>query len=162
MSKKLNNSSPTPKSYWSILNWFLKNIKKTSIPPIFHNDKVIFKKDIPAIIKSLDPNKSQGWNISVKMIQTCRESLALPLKMIFEIALNDDNWWLIEGNIATICKKDLKNMLKSYYPICLFQKFANVFETTIFMSMFEHFIENELSVFATMVFFQVILTLLNS
>ena len=91
MSKKLNNSSPTPKSYWSILNWFLKNIKKTSIPPIFHNDKVIFKKDIPATIKSLDPNKSQGWNISVKMIQTCRESLALPLKMIFEIALNDDN-----------------------------------------------------------------------
>ena len=53
-------------------------------------------------------------------------------------------------------------MLNSYYPICLFQKFANVFETTIFMSMFEHFIENELSVFATMVFFQVILTLLNS
>ena len=89
-SKKLH-PSVTPKSYWSILNWFLKNKKITSIPPIFHNDKVIFKKDIPAIIKSLDPNKSQGWNISVKMIQTCRESLALPLKMIFEIALNDDN-----------------------------------------------------------------------
>ena len=70
-SKKLN-PSVTPKSYWSILNWFLKNKKITSIPPIFHNDKVISKKHIPAIIKSLDPNKSHGWkNISLKMIQTC-------------------------------------------------------------------------------------------
>ena len=99
MSKKLNDPLTAPKPYWSIPNY--KNI--TSIPPIFHNGKVIsdFKekanlynsffvtqctpvsnsnvfpdisfhinthlnslsitqKDILAIIKSLDPNKSHG------------------------------------------------------------------------------------------------------
>ena len=103
MSKKLNDPSTAPKSYWSILNWFLNNKKIPSIPPIFHKDKVISdfkekaslfnsffasqcipvsnssvlldinfhtnarlnsfsitKKDIVAIIKSLNPNKSHG------------------------------------------------------------------------------------------------------
>ena len=41
MSKKLNDPSTAPKSYWSILNWFLNNKKITSIPPIFHKGKVI-------------------------------------------------------------------------------------------------------------------------
>ena len=126
MSKKLKDPSTAPKSYWSILNWFLNNKKIPSISPIFHNSKVISgfkekinlfnsffasqctpvsnsivlpdisfhtsahlnsfnitKKDILAIIKSPDPNKSHGcdnisrnpnkshgWdNISIKMIK---------------------------------------------------------------------------------------------
>ena len=127
LSKKLNDPSTAPKSYWFILNWILNNKKTPSILPIFHNGKVIsdFKektnlfnsffvsqctlvsnssvlsdinfhtnarpnslsiteKDILAIIKSLDPNKSHGWdNISIEMIKMCGETLALPLKMIF-------------------------------------------------------------------------------
>ena len=115
MSKKLNDLSTAPKPCWSILNWFFKNKKIPSIPPICHDGKVIsgFKekanlfnsffacqctpvsnssvlfgisfhtnarlnsfsiteKDIFAIIKSLDPSKSHGWdNILIKMIKMC-------------------------------------------------------------------------------------------
>ena len=43
----------------------------------------------------------------------CCESLALPLKMIFEAALNDgvfpDDWK--KGNIVPVHEKDLKTML---------------------------------------------------
>ena len=48
MCKKLNNPSTAPKSSWSILNWFLNNKKIPSIPPIFHNGKVIsdFKEKV--------------------------------------------------------------------------------------------------------------------
>ena len=35
MSKKLNDSLNAPKSYWSICNWFLNNIKMASIPALF-------------------------------------------------------------------------------------------------------------------------------
>ena len=154
MSKKLNDPSTAPKSYWSILNWFLNNKKIPSIPPIFHKGKVIsdFKekanlfnsffasqctpvsnssvlpdisfhtnarlnsfsiteKDILAIIKSLDPSKSHGWdNVSIKMIKICGESLALPLKIILEVALNDGIFSddSKKGNIVPIHKKDLK------------------------------------------------------
>ena len=111
------------------------------------NSFSITEKDILAIIKSLDPNKSHGWdNISIKMIKMCGESLALPLKMIFEVALNDgvfpDDWK--KGNIVPVHKKDLKTMLINYRPISLLPIFAKIFEKIIFTSMFEYFIENEL------------------
>ena len=107
----------------------------------------ITEKDILAIIKSLDPNKSHGWdNISIKMIKMCGESLALPLKMIFEAALNDgvfpDDWK--KGNIVPVHKKDLKTMLINYHPISLLPIFAKIFVKIIFTSMFEYFIENKL------------------
>ena len=62
------------------------------------------EKDIPAIIKSLVPNKSHGWdNISVKMIKMYGKQLTLPLKMIFQADLNDgaftDDWK--KGNNCT-------------------------------------------------------------
>ena len=105
------------------------------------------EKDILAIIKSLDPNKSRGWdNILMKMINMCGDSLALPLKIIFEAALNNgvfpDDWK--KSNIITVHKKDLKTMLINYRPISLLPIFAKIFEKIIFTSMFEYFIENEL------------------
>ena len=61
------------------------------------NSFSITKKDILAIIKSPNPNKSHGWEkILIKMIKMCGESLALPLKMVLEAALNEgvfpDDW----------------------------------------------------------------------
>ena len=105
------------------------------------NSFSITEKDILVIIKSLDPNKSHGWdNISIKMIKMCGESLALPLKMIFEAALNDgvfpDDWK--KGNIALVHKKDLKTMLINCHPINLLPIFAKIFEKMIFTSMFEY------------------------
>ena len=50
-----------------------------------HLSSFITEKDILGIIKSLDPNKSHGWdNILIKMIKMCGESLASPLKIILE------------------------------------------------------------------------------
>ena len=111
------------------------------------NSFSITEKYILATIKSVDPNKSHGWdNISIKMIKMCGESLALPLKMIFEAALNDgvfpDDWK--KGNIVPVHKKDLKTMLINYRPISLLPIFAKIFEKIIFTSIFEYFIENQL------------------
>ena len=97
------------------------------------------KKDNLPIIKSLI-NKYHRWdNISIKIIKICGESLALPLKMIFEAALNGGvfpNVWK-KGNIVPVHKKDLKAMLINYRPIGLNPIFAKIFEKNIFTSMFE-------------------------
>ena len=54
------------------------------------------------------------------------ESLVLPLKMIFQAALNDgvfpDDWK--KGNIVPIHKKDLKTMLINYRPVSFLTIFA--------------------------------------
>ena len=108
MSKTLSDTSIATKSHWSIFgwyNWFLSNKRIPSIPPLFHNGKIILdfkeiinlfnsyfssqctpvsnssvlpdisfhknarlksfsitEKEILAIMKSLDPNKSHGWD----------------------------------------------------------------------------------------------------
>ena len=80
------------------------------------------------------------------MITMCGESLALPLKMIFETALNDGVFpvdWK-KGNIVPVHKKDLKTVLINYRPISSLPIFAKIFEKIIFTSMFEYIIENEL------------------
>ena len=80
------------------------------------------------------------------MIKICDESLALPLKMIFEAALNDGIFPddCKKNDIAPAHKKNLKTMLISYRQISLLPIFAKIFEKIIFASMFEYFIENEL------------------
>ena len=40
MSKKLNNPETAPKTYWKILNRFLSNKKKPSIPPLSVNGEI--------------------------------------------------------------------------------------------------------------------------
>ena len=50
----------------------------------------ITNEDILSVIKSLESNKSYEWNnILTKMITMWGESLASPLKMIFDPVLND-------------------------------------------------------------------------
>ena len=98
------------------------------------------------------------------MIKMWGESLALPVKMIFEAALNDgvfpDDWK--KGNIVPVYKKNLKAMLINYRPISLLPIFAQIFEKRIFTLMFEYLIESELFAVFSLVFFQVILALHNS
>ena len=64
------------------------------------------------------------------MIKVCGESLALPLKMIFEAALNNgafaDDWK--KDNIVPVHKKNLKTMLINYCPVSLLLVFAKIFE----------------------------------
>ena len=61
-------------------------------------DNVIFTEhDILSIIRSLNSNKAHGWDdISIRMVKMCDESIAYPLKIIFETALKSgiypDKW----------------------------------------------------------------------
>ena len=48
----------------------------------------VSENDILAIIKTIDPNKTHGFdNISIKMVTICSQSLILPLKTIFKHSL---------------------------------------------------------------------------
>ena len=50
------------------------------------NDFVISDKKILNMIRSLNPNKTHGWDeISVRMIKLRDNVLVLPLKMIFKL-----------------------------------------------------------------------------
>ena len=104
--------------------------------------------DISLIIKNLDSNKAYGCdNISIKMIQICGESIALPLKLLFETALKEkkfpDIWKL--ANVVPVHKKEEKKLLKNYRPISLLPIFSKIFERVIYNSLFNHFVCNKLS-----------------
>ena len=48
------------------------------------------EEDISLIIKNLDPTKAHGCdNIAIKMIKICNESLAVPLRILFEQSLKE-------------------------------------------------------------------------
>ena len=76
-------------------------------------DSITFsEKDIYSIIRSLDSNKAHGHdNVSIRMIfKMCDESIALPLKIIFESAMQSgiypDQWK--KANIIPVHKKKAK------------------------------------------------------
>ena len=50
----------------------------------------IVEDDILSIIKSLNSNKSPGWDkLSIKMVKMCDETLVYPLKHIFKASIQD-------------------------------------------------------------------------
>ena len=97
------------------------------------------------------------------MIKMFEKSLALPLKMIYETALNDcvfpDDWK--KGNIVPVYTKGLKTMLINYCPISLLPIFPKMFKKILFTSLFI-LPKINFSQFVRLVFFQVILALQNS
>ena len=80
------------------------------------------------------------------MIQICGESIALPLKLLFETALKEkkfpDIWKL--ANVVPVHKKEEKKLLKNYRPISLLPIFSKIFERVIYNSLFNHFVSNKL------------------
>ena len=59
----------------------------------------INENDLHLIIKNLNANKAHGWDdISIRMIQLCGKSIALPLKLLFKTILE-------EGTFPEDCKK---------------------------------------------------------
>ena len=91
-----------------LLNSFFANqctlINNTSALPPFEckaNCKIYnvicTEHDILSIIRSLHSNKAHGWDdTSIRMVKICDESIAYPLKIIFETALKSgiypDKW----------------------------------------------------------------------
>ena len=87
------------------------------MPPSAYKTNVIINSfrinhnDISLIVKNLDSNKAHGCdNISIKMKQSCGESIALPLKLLFETVLKEkkfpDIWKLT--NVVPVHKKKKK------------------------------------------------------
>ena len=109
---------------------------------------ITFKdSDITSIIKSLKPTKAHDAdNISVRMIQLCDDSIALPLTLISKFSLWNgtfpDTWKM--ANIIPVQKKKEKNIVKNYRSISLLPIFAKLFERFLFNSLFDHFHDNNL------------------
>ena len=71
----------------------------------------VTENDILVIIKTLDPSKDHGCdNISIKTIKVCRQSLILPLKIIFENSLKKGKFPEIskKANVVPVHKKKTK------------------------------------------------------
>ena len=128
---------------WALIQQYCR---PTSVLPPFEGkvttkiDKVIFTEhDILSIIRSLNSNKAHGWDdISIRMVKMCDESIAYPLKIIFETALKSgiypDKWK--KANVVPVHKKESKNILKNYRPISLLPVCGKIFEKCIYNSLY--------------------------
>ena len=139
-----------------LFNSFFANqctpINNTSVLPPFECkvnskiDNVIFTEhDILSIIRSLNSNKAHGWDdISIRMVKMCDESIAYPLKMIFETALKSgiypDKWK--KANVVPVHKKESKNILKNYRPISLLPVCGKIFDKCIYNSLYSYLESN--------------------
>ena len=111
-------------------NYFAKQCTlrpNASVLPDFLDSITFSVKDIYSIIRSLDSNKAHGYdNVSIRMIKMCDESIALPLKIIFESAMQSgiypDQWK--KASVIPVHKKNSKNELKNYRPISLLPIFG--------------------------------------
>ena len=68
----------------------------------------INENDLHLIIKNLNANKAHGWDdISIRMIQLCGKSIALPLKLLFKTILEKGTFpedWK-KSNVVPIQKR---------------------------------------------------------
>ena len=80
------------------------------------------------------------------MINLCGKTVAVPLKLIFRLMLEEgvfpDDWK--NSNVVPIQKRDSKNLIKNYRPISLVPIFSKIFEKLKFDSSFNSFIQNKL------------------
>ena len=100
-----------------------------------------------SIIKSLNSNKSHGWDkLSIKMIKMCDKTLVYPLKLICKASIQEgvfaDCWK--KANVVPIHKKESKNLLKNCRPINLLQIFGKTYVRIIFKELFNYFHQNQL------------------
>ena len=125
----------------------------STLPPLtIRTDKrlsslKINEDDILSIIKSLNSNKSHGWDkLSIKMVKMCDKTLVYPLKLIFRASIQEgvfpDCWK--KANVVPIHKKESKNLLKNYRPISLLPIFGKIYERIIFKELSNHFHQNQL------------------
>ena len=95
----------------------------------------------------MNHNKAHGWDgISIRMIKICDESIAYPLKIIFDTALKSgifpEKWK--KANIIPVHKKEKKNILKNYRPISLLPVCGKIFEKCIYNSIYSYFESNNI------------------
>ena len=92
-------------------------------------------------MRSLNSNKAHGWDgISIRMIKICdeTETIALPLKIIFDTALKSgsypDKWK--RANVVPVHKKESKNILKRIIDQYNYYLSAEIFLKSVFITPF--------------------------
>ena len=103
--------------------------------------------DIVEVIKKLNPKKAHGVDdISIAILKMCPQEIAIPLKMIFEKAIDTGNYpqlWK-EANVQPIHKKSSRQLVENYRPISLLCISGKIFEKLIFDSMYTFLNSNSL------------------
>ena len=104
-------------------------------------DFVISEEKIMNIIRSLNPNKTHGWDeISIRMIKLSDASLVIPLKIIFTHCLRQGMFpeiWKC-ANVVPVHKTNEKNVKSNYRPISLLPIFGKILEKLIYDSLYSH------------------------
>ena len=124
----------------------------------------INENDLHLIIKNLNANKAHGWDdISIRMIQLCGKSIALPLKLLFKTILEEGTFPedCKKSNVVPINKKESKNLTKNYRPISLLPIFSKILGRLIFNSKFNFLDKIIFSQSVNLVLFQETPVLLN-
>ena len=104
-------------------------------------------RDIGKIIQNPDSNKAHGhYNLSIRMLKICGDSVCLPLEMIFKQTLLTGVFPSVwkKGNIVPIHKNGDKQNIKNYRPVSLLPICGKTFERLIFNEMFIYFSTNKL------------------
>ena len=89
-------------------------IQNTSTLPVFNfktNNRLksfdINENDLHLIIKNLNANKAHGWDdISIRMIQLCGKSIALPIKLLFKTVFEEGTFPEDWKKVVPIQKKN--------------------------------------------------------
>ena len=105
------------------------------------------ESDVIKIIRALDVNKAHGhYNILVRMIKLCNNSVAHPLTLIFRnsmVAGTFATQWK-RANIFPIHKKNDKLIVSNHRPVSLLPIFSKIFEKLIFNELFKFFEDKNL------------------
>ena len=114
-----------------------KLVQNTSTLPVFNsktNNRLksfeINENDLLLIIQNLNANKAHGWDgKSIRMIRSCRKSIALPLKLLFKTILEEgtfpEDWKKVMLYLYTKKVQESDKKLSTYRPIELFSM-ANI------------------------------------
>ena len=84
--------------------------------------------------------------ISIRILKICDKFICKPLGLIFKSCIKHgkfpNEWKMV--NVVPILKKSDQQILKNYRPVYLLPICGKVFERSIYHSLFEWFIENDL------------------
>ena len=103
--------------------------------------------DIATIIRSLDPNKAHGYDMtSICMSKICDKSICKSLELIFQTCIKHrkfPNEWKM-ANVVPVHKKSEKQIFKNYRPLSLLPICRKIFLRLIYDSLFEYFHDSDL------------------
>ena len=107
----------------------------------------ITKENTLSLIRDLNPKKVAGADgISEHMLHLCKETIAIPLHIIFtnilSTGLYPDSWKL--ANIIPIFKKGNKQLIKNYRHISLLPICGKIFKKIVFNDVYSYLQSNGL------------------